>query len=36
MTMRNYWIGVARVPEADFALTATAMGRLLADDFGSH
>ena len=28
--------GVVRVPEADFALIATAMGRSFADDFGSH
>jgi hypothetical protein len=28
--------GVVRVPEVDFALIATAMGRSFADDFGSH
>ena len=28
--------GVVRVPEADFALIATTMGRSFADDFGSH
>jgi hypothetical protein len=34
--MRNYWIGVVRLPEADFALIATAMGRSFVDDFGAH
>ena len=28
--------GVVRVPEADFALIASAMGRSFADDFGTH
>jgi len=28
--------GVVRVPEDDFALIATSMGRSFADDFGSH
>jgi hypothetical protein len=36
MTTRNYWIGVVRVPEADFALITMAMGRSFANDFGSH
>ncbi len=36
MTIGNCCIGVVRVPEADFALIATAMGRAFADDFGSH
>jgi len=36
MSMCNCWISVVRVPEADFALIATAMGRSFADDFGSH
>jgi hypothetical protein len=29
-------VGLVRVPEADFALIATAMGRSFADDFGSR
>jgi hypothetical protein len=36
MTMRNYWVGVVRVPKADCALIATAMGRSFAADSGSH
>lgn len=36
MTMRNYRVGVVRVPEAAFALIATAMGHSFAADCGSH